>query len=584
MLEDMLRYAGLSSLIGRFFRQSPETQGIVSNPMRSSDEDAQDDIQQIQRPLSNESQDDSFNKTLFKLSEDITDEKFMDLKRRCTGKLAARELQSLKHPYDLFHTLHKKGLIHETNTTMVETLLSDIGLNAMVGKYLQPSAIQGVSPDPRATQPGQGHPAAKFTPASSENQSDSAQQITDGPLWDKTETLRKYLKDKYKRHYSKLLPIPWNDDIHLDLHDVYTTLEVKKVKGDRVTLKEGAALENLHDMFNSSDTRRIRIEGAPAMGKSTLCRKLAYDWSCGELQQYTLLFFLEMRHIAKTNMIDEILNQLIPDDYELLKEEVSEVFSKNIKCVLFLCDGLDEPDECQVVSSEIPELISEALYSWCTVVITTRPQLCNKYLNRCDLYLQVKGFTSKRTNEYILKYFKDDTEIDNMTLNDIGMNISSGTDTESVCSVITKNKYAKSMTIYGYYYCFYYYYYCDFTDQKFQSIVAALRENKVLKHFKIEILYDYDDDDDYDDDVALSAMNNVLIPVSKAIETNQVTLDSITLRAFIKQNSSECTELQSIVSEQEKQDNWYHHVYQSVDSEYHYHLIRYTSEHPSNAM
>ncbi|XP_070535288.1 NACHT, LRR and PYD domains-containing protein 3-like [Ptychodera flava] len=238
-------------------------------------------------------------------------------------------------------------------------------------------------------------------------------QVTVGPLRDKMNTLIDHLKDKYRRHYSKLSPIPWRA-IHLNLHEVYTTLEVKEVK--RGTAKAGKQLENLHDIFKSPDNRRIRIEGAPAMGKSTLCRKLAYDWSCGGLQQSrplewpSLLFFLEMRHIAENNMIGEIFNQLIPDDFDLSTQELLEIVSQNIDSVLFLCDGLDEPDERQVTSSEIPKLISEDLYSRCTVVITTRPHLCDKYLESCDLYLLVKGFTSRRTEEYILKYFKDDTQ------------------------------------------------------------------------------------------------------------------------------------------------------------------------------
>ncbi|XP_070533143.1 NLR family CARD domain-containing protein 4-like [Ptychodera flava] len=257
----------------------------------------------------------------------------------------------------------------------------------------------------RATATGQ-HPPPSMTSSDFESRRYLSQQVTDGVMSIKLSALVKLLTDKYKRHYSKLLPIPWNDDIHLNLHDVYTTLEVKKVKG--ATFEMGAELENLHDMFKSSDDRRIRIEGAPAMGKSTLCRKLAYDWSCGELQQYTLLFFLEMRHVVELDMVTEIFHQLIPDDFDLSKQELSELISQYKESLLFLCDGLDELDDSHLTKTDIPKLIAGNLYYWCTAVITTRPHLCDNYLKTCDLFLLVKGFTSDRTNEYILKYFKDD--------------------------------------------------------------------------------------------------------------------------------------------------------------------------------
>ncbi|XP_070533088.1 NACHT, LRR and PYD domains-containing protein 12-like [Ptychodera flava] len=381
--------------------------------MRSGNEGAQDVMrhnpEQIQLPVRSEGRNDSFSKTLFNLSQEITDDKFKNLKHLCKEKLPRRELESMKDPCDLFDALRQKGLIRESNTAMLETLLCRIGLNAMVEKYLKPSATQEVSPHTRATETGQYHPP-NTTPSNFESQSYSSQQVTDGALSVKLSALVGLLKNKYKHHYSKLLPIPWNDDIHLNLHEVYTTLEVKKVKG--VTLKMGKALENLHDMFKSSessDTWRIRIEGAPAMGKSTLCRKLAYDWSCGELQQYTLLFFLEMRHVVEHDMIAEICNQLIPDDFDLSKQELSELILKYETSVIFLCDGLDEVDDGHLPDTEIPRLLSGDLYYQCTVVTTTRPHLCDEYLKTYDLFLLVKGFTSDRTNEYILKYFKDDT-------------------------------------------------------------------------------------------------------------------------------------------------------------------------------
>ncbi|XP_070537058.1 NLR family CARD domain-containing protein 4-like [Ptychodera flava] len=360
--------------------------GTSSDPIGSGNEAAQSNAQHNTDPIPSqlacESPIDPFTVMLFKLSQDISNDKLKNLKRLCKGPkmLTKSELEPLKNPYDLFDNLRSKGLIHEKDTRLVHYLLQIIGLNALVEKHIKPSANPGT-------------------------------------LTNKTATLVKHLKDKYKRHYSKLLPIPWNDDICLSLEEVYTTLEVKEMK--KGGLKTGTTLENFHDVFKSLDNRRIRIEGAPAMGKSTLCRKLAYDWSCGELQQYTLLFFLEMRHIAKNNMIDEILNQLIPGDFELSKEEISEVVSMNIVSVLFLCDGLDEPDEHKVTNSEIPKLISENLYSWCTAVVTTRPYLCNRYLNKCDSHLLVKGFTSKRKDEYILKYFKDDIETGNSLIKQI---------------------------------------------------------------------------------------------------------------------------------------------------------------------
>ncbi|XP_070555990.1 NACHT, LRR and PYD domains-containing protein 3-like isoform X1 [Ptychodera flava] len=156
--------------------------------------------------------------------------------------------------------------------------------------------------------------------------------------------------------------------------------------------------------------QRIRIEGPPAMGKSTLCRKIAYDWACGELKQYKLLFFLEMRHVTGSEVIDEIFTQLLPKDFSITKEELANIISQHDKSTLFLFDGLDEITEDTIEGSDIADHIAKKLRVYCTIVITTRPRLCDRYLSDCDLYLIVKGFTKLSTDEYIDKYFKNDKD------------------------------------------------------------------------------------------------------------------------------------------------------------------------------
>ncbi|XP_070555995.1 NLR family CARD domain-containing protein 4-like [Ptychodera flava] len=233
-----------------------------------------------------------------------------------------------------------------------------------------------------------------------------------GNLKEQRKRLVKFLKHAYRGHFALLLPIPWYDDLKLKLTEVYTRLEVKQVK--RGNTMAGQDLKNLHDMFiadkEGQHALRIRIEGPPAMGKSTICRKIAYDWACGELKQYKLLFFLEMRHATGLAVIDEIFTQLLPKDFSITKEELANIISQQEKSTLFLFDGLDELIKGKIEGCEIADHIAKKLRAYCTIVITTRPRLRDRYLSDCDLYLIVKGFTKKSTDEYIDKYFKDDKD------------------------------------------------------------------------------------------------------------------------------------------------------------------------------
>ncbi|XP_070543787.1 uncharacterized protein [Ptychodera flava] len=318
---------------------------------------------------------DEFRRLLLKISQEIPKEKLPSLKWLCGAQLQRQTLDNIDSPIGLFSELMDRGLIGEDNKAMLVDLLNAVELYGLVQKYMlannQASDLDG-----------------------------------------KKAKLIKFLKDLYKRHYANVQPIPWNDGLKLELKDVYTRLEVREVK--RGSAKVGKDLNDLHDIFQPNSegdrARRVRIEGAPAMGKSTLCRKIAYDWSCDGLSQFSLLFFLEMRHVSKGEVVDEIFNQLLSKDTEFTKQEISELISQSGESVLFLFDGLDETSDAILEDSDIPDHINEKYYSWCITLITTRPRLCDEHLSQCDLHLIVKGFTSESTKIYILKYFQIDKE------------------------------------------------------------------------------------------------------------------------------------------------------------------------------
>nr|XP_006820396.1 PREDICTED: uncharacterized protein LOC102806452 [Saccoglossus kowalevskii] len=115
--------------------------------------------------------------------------------------------------------------------------------------------------------------------------------------------------------------VPWNDDLSLQLADVYTKLRVAKV-GKRGGFTTGEIVENSTDIFNRSvqqrtSSRRIRVEGAPAIGKSIFCRKLAYDWACGEFDQFKVVLLIELRHVRQRKIVDVIFDQLLPIDAKI---------------------------------------------------------------------------------------------------------------------------------------------------------------------------------------------------------------------------------------------------------------------------
>ncbi|XP_070536456.1 uncharacterized protein [Ptychodera flava] len=323
---------------------------------------------------SKEQRHDEFIKLLFRTAQDLGKDELESLKFLCRNsrsmEILKGEIKDIHHARDLFQKLLDRKLMSADDRTLLVNLLQQISRVDL---------------------------AENISPVKPYN-------VTESIKW-----LQKYLQEKYKRHYKDFKPIAWNTDVSLSLTEIYTRLKVIKInKGWR--FKQGDTIENELEIFQNKDAelpcRRIAIEGAPAMGKSTFCRKLGYDWACGKLPQFQLLFFLEMRHISDNKKLSDIIfNQLLPEDSKITKKVLDNYIEQNQNLVLCLFDGLDEMTSISIEKSDIPAIISEKLLTWCTVVTTTRPYELRYSLTNCHAHFRIEGFTTEDAINFINKYF-----------------------------------------------------------------------------------------------------------------------------------------------------------------------------------
>ena len=89
------------------------------------------------------------------------------------------------------------------------------------------------------------------------------------------------LRQLYTTHEGYVTPFPWREEFQLHLDSISTTLqEVNKNKTRGTITAEFVKMSSI--LKPHEGERTVLIEGKPGAGKTTYCRKVAYDWATGK--------------------------------------------------------------------------------------------------------------------------------------------------------------------------------------------------------------------------------------------------------------------------------------------------------------
>ena len=236
-------------------------------------------------------------------------------------------------------------------------------------------------------------------------------------IFDPTELISG-IRQLYKTREGWLSPFPWCEEFQFFLGNIFTRLKVvrrKKTRGEitEVFVEMSSILDPYEDC---SAPRTVLIEGEPGMGKTTYCKKYAYDWAtkqrepqgCGSTA-FKVVLLLKCRDIH-SDVWEAIDDQLLPRDIdEEVKQQFFQFIRENQSSILFILDGLDELSSSKL--SMFSELIEGRVLPRCHIVATARHEAGKEVRKCCDALLQIKGFTEKQMKGFITKYFKERTDL-----------------------------------------------------------------------------------------------------------------------------------------------------------------------------
>ncbi|MCX8566464.1 MAG: HEAT repeat [Glomeribacter sp. 1016415] len=174
------------------------------------------------------------------------------------------------------------------------------------------------------------------------------------------------------------------------------------------------ALEKLFEVQKLRDgsggvPKRILIQGRAGIGKTTLCKKLVYEYHQNRLwqDQFESVLWVPLRQLkthAPKRLEDLLCTQYFAGYESSQAQALSKAFYTHKDKTLFILDGLDEVvgelNEGRPLKDFLQILLNQA-----HVVITSRPAGVDaKLLGQLDLELETVGFNPANVQAYIEKF------------------------------------------------------------------------------------------------------------------------------------------------------------------------------------
>ena len=217
-------------------------------------------------------------------------------------------------------------------------------------------------------------------------------------------------QEKLKSYYdtfSKVKNVPWDESATIQIDEIYTPLSWVRDhrKPSRVTQKE---LKDYTDMFKGKPTRML-VYGRPGIGKSTFCKKAAYDWSKALkeiLKNFLVLILIKLRDVCDVGNIRDVLraSKLLASDSPISVDSLYDYIVNNQDKVLLILDGYDEYS-CAKEHSPILEIWKGEQLRDCHVIVTTRQLKCDELRGPSHVQLEIQGFKSWERKETFARKF-----------------------------------------------------------------------------------------------------------------------------------------------------------------------------------
>ena len=215
----------------------------------------------------------------------------------------------------------------------------------------------------------------------------------------------------------------WVQNYTVPMDELYTELTLEQIE-NKPTGPIPVKLDNYAQVFTERETvdqqqnhpeetsepprkksrkskgKKILAKGDPGMGKSTLGRKIAYDWAKGVFTAVSVVFFVSMKLIRPGQSIENIIiEQVSTEALEIGEQKLKNILQTFGQKCLIIFDGLDEHD--LGTNTDVKKIIEGRKLLTCNVFLTSRPHNIEAIERFFSTHVSVRGFSKHHATQFI---------------------------------------------------------------------------------------------------------------------------------------------------------------------------------------
>ena len=223
------------------------------------------------------------------------------------------------------------------------------------------------------------------------------------------EKLKPFTEEKMK-----IEPFPWYEGYLINMDEMYTELTLEKVERQLLG-EETWSLQTYEDMFNCNKSehknRKILIKADPGMGKTTLGRKMSWDWARGMFKNFPIVLLVALKFVQPGDPIETVI---IEQHSELVglgisQQKLKALLDRYDSRILIILDGLDEHRLGQ--NEDVIKIIKNQKLLDCRIVVSSQPHSVKEVEKHFPTIIRVEGFTETQAKKFVSNFFTDRKKI-----------------------------------------------------------------------------------------------------------------------------------------------------------------------------